>query len=87
MTYDNWFASVPLEIKLWEEEKVTTVRKNKAAVSPNFLPDKSREVKSSLFGFQKSCTLVSYILKKNKAVMSISTMHENMAINPDTGYD
>lgn len=69
---DNWFTSVPLAIKLREEEKLTmisTLRKNKAEVPPNFLPDPSRKVTSSIFGFMDKCALVSYVPKKNKAVL------------------
>lgn len=90
ITCDNWFTSVPLAIKLREEEKLSligTLRKNKAEVPPNFLPDPSREVSSSIFGFMKNCTLVSYVPNKNKAVLVISTMHDNMAIDPDTGNE
>lgn len=88
ITCDNWFSSVPLVKKLREELKLTmiaTLRKNKREVPPNFLPDSQREVQSSIFGFQKNCTLVSYVPKKNKAVLMISSMHNNVAIDEATG--
>ncbi|XP_046686312.1 uncharacterized protein LOC124371984 [Homalodisca vitripennis] len=88
ITCDNWFASVPLAKRLREEKKLTliaTLRKNKREVPPNFLPDSNREVKSSIFGFKKDCTLVSYVAKKNKAVLMISTMHDDASIDPETG--
>lgn len=88
ITCDNWFSSVPLIIQLREELKLTmiaTLRKNKREVPPNFLPDSQREVHSSIFGFQKNCTLVSYVPKKNKSVLMISSMHDNTAIDETTG--
>lgn len=88
ITCDNWFASVPLALTLREEKSLTfvsTLRKNKPEIPLNFLPDKEREVKSSIFGFQDKCTMVSYVPKKNKAVVCISTMHHDGAIDPSTG--
>ncbi|XP_046659127.1 piggyBac transposable element-derived protein 4-like [Homalodisca vitripennis] len=90
VTLDNWFTSVPIAMKLREEKRLTmvgTLRKNKREVPPNFLPDAAKELKSSIFGFQKNCTLVSYVPKKKKAVLAISTMHDNAAIYPATGDD
>lgn len=42
-----------------------------------FLPDKTRETTSSIFGFQKHMTLCSYVPKPRKAVMLLSTMHHD----------
>lgn len=64
---------------------VRTLKKNKAEVPPNFLPDPSREVTRSIFGFMDKCALVSYVPKKNKAVLVLSTMHDSKLIDPDTG--
>lgn len=88
ITCDNWFTSVPLAKRLREEKQLTliaTLRKNKREVPPNFLPNPDREVKSSIFGFQKNCTIVSYVPKRNKAVLMISTMHDDTSIDPETG--
>lgn len=41
--------------------------------------------KSSMFLFADRCTLVSYVPKKNRNVILISTMHETDTIDPDTG--
>ncbi|XP_060845772.1 piggyBac transposable element-derived protein 4-like [Rhopalosiphum padi] len=66
ITGDNWFTSMPLIISL-KEKKLTyvgTVRKNKREIPKEFLPNKQRVETSSVFGFQKECTLVSYCPKK-----------------------
>lgn len=63
---------------------IGTMKKNKREIPPEFLPQKNRAVGSSLFGFQKNVTLVSYVPKKNKSVVLISTMHEDSAIDPDS---
>lgn len=88
ITADNWFTSVKLVKKLLDDKKLTyvgTVRKNKAELPKEFLPDKNKEIKSSIFGFQKECTIVSYCPKKNKSVILISSMHHDNAIDVETG--
>ncbi|KRX51943.1 hypothetical protein T09_10721 [Trichinella sp. T9] len=42
-----------------------------------------REVGSSLFCFDRQLTLVSYILKRKKCVLLLSTMHHDDAANED----
>lgn len=67
ITGDNWFTSLSLSNKLLQEKKLTyigTMRKNKREIPPQFLPNKNRQEKSSLFGFQEHCTMVSYCPKK-----------------------
>lgn len=89
VTVDNWFTSIPLANNL-EKHKLTlvgTLRKNKKEVPLEFLPKKSREVKSSLFGFTKSTTLLSYVPKKSKAVLLLSTMHHDAKVDPESGAD
>jgi len=44
-------------------------------VPKEFLSNRSRQEFSSLNGFLKNCTLVSYVSKKRKAVILLSTMH------------
>jgi len=46
-------------------------------------PNKSRELYSTMFGFHEKVTLCSYVPKKNEAVILISTMHSDMAVNDD----
>lgn len=88
ITGDNWFSSVPLVKKLLEEKKLTyigTMRKNKREIPIEFLPKKDRVEKTSLFGFQENCTMVSYCPKKNKCVILISSMHRDDSIDPNSG--
>lgn len=42
---------------------------------------KSREVYSSLFGFHENVMICSYVPKKNKAVILLSTMHVDMNVS------
>lgn len=60
------------------------MKKNKGAIPQLFLPHKDRLVSSSLFGFQSDKTLVSFVPKKNKAVILLSSTHHNDAINSST---
>ena len=41
---------------------------------------RTREEKSSIFGFSNQLTLVSYVPKRNKAVILLSTMHHDKKI-------
>ncbi|GLV33243.1 hypothetical protein CBL_08411 [Carabus blaptoides fortunei] len=77
VTVDNWFGSIPLTEHLLTKNltNVGTLRKNKMELPLNFVVIKNREEKSSLFGFQKNATLVSYVPKKNKIVILLSTVH------------
>jgi hypothetical protein len=88
ITGDNWFTSLSLVNKLLREKKLTyigTLRKNKREISPQFLPNKNREKKSSVFGFQEDCSMVSYCPKKNRSVILLSSMHHDNAIDDETG--
>lgn len=58
---------------------VGTLRKNKACIPPNFQPNKTRDIETNVFGFYKNMTLVSYVPKKNRAVIFLSTMHHDKA--------
>eukprot|EP00102_Acyrthosiphon_pisum_P010084 XP_008178239.1 PREDICTED: piggyBac transposable element-derived protein 4-like [Acyrthosiphon pisum] len=69
ITADNWFTS--------------TIRKNKRELPSEFLPNKNRELHSSIFGFQEDYTLVSYCPKKNKAVLVVSSMHNDDTIDEE----
>ena len=60
---------------------VGTMRKNKTEIPPQFLPSRKRSDKSSVFGFDAYLTLVSYVPKKNRAVVLLSSMHHDDAVN------
>ncbi|GBP09473.1 Dynactin subunit 4 [Eumeta japonica] len=77
---DNWFTNFPLFHDLLKEYGLTalgTVKKNKPEIPPVFTVAKYRDIPSSIFGFQKDCTLVSYVPKNNKVVLLASTMHHD----------
>ena len=83
ITMDNWYNSINLAEDLLADGLTClgTMKKNKREIPVEFLPEKTREVKSSLFGFQKHKMLVSYVPKKNKAVILVSTMHGQQSLD------
>lgn len=88
VTIDNWFTSKELVDKLLKEYKLTvvgTIRKNKKQLPIEFVNGKGREVNSSLFSFQENSTLVSYIPRKGKIVLLLSTLHNDDKIDSNTG--
>ncbi|XP_018324187.1 piggyBac transposable element-derived protein 4-like [Agrilus planipennis] len=88
ITADNWFTSVTVSERLLLEKKLTyvgTMRKNKREIPKEFLPNRSIPAKSSIFGFGKNSTLVSYCPKKGKSVILLSSMHFDDTIDVSTG--
>lgn len=87
ITMDNWFTSVALAESLLIDNKITmtgTIRKNKRELPPEFINTRKREVKSSIFGFQSNKTIVSYVPKKGKNVILLSTLHSDKKIDGNT---
>jgi len=64
---------------------VRTLKKNKRKLPTEFTFPNRYPVHSSLFGFQESATIVSYIPKKYKVVNAISIMHNDKKIDEDSG--
>lgn len=62
-----------------------TLRKNKRQLPPEFVNTKPRSAKSKLFGFTKESTLVSYVPRKGKNVLLISSMHSDYEVDEDSG--
>ncbi|XP_072392160.1 uncharacterized protein [Diabrotica undecimpunctata] len=62
---------------------IGTLRKNKPQI-PLVLTQQGPE-KTSMFAFQEKCTLVSYVPRKGKNVLVISTMHYDDNIDNSTG--
>lgn len=84
---DNWFTDFAL-IKTLKQKKLSnvgTARKNKRALPAAFVNPKERAQYSSIFGFNEGNVLTSYVPRKNKCVLLVSSMHENNAIDASTG--
>lgn len=79
VTGDNWFSSIELirELKRHNITYVGTLKKNKREIPSEFQPHKDRLANSALFGFTASESLVSFVPKKNRAVLLVSTMHHS----------
>lgn len=87
VTMDNWFTNIPQCYDLLQKRitVVGTLKKNKPQIPDNFKITRRRSDNSSIFGFQKQGTLVSYKPKPNKVVLMFSTMHYDGKIAIDTG--
>ena len=85
ITVDNFFTDLKLAEYLLMEKTtlVGTMRKSKTDIPMSMMPDRQREEKSSIFGFTDSATLVSYVPKKGKSVVLLSTMHADNKICDD----
>lgn len=83
VTYDNYFGSFELSKTLLKNKltSLATIKKNKTFVPASFLPNKLRKIRSSLFGFKRKATLVSYVPKQSKSVVLLSTMHSTGEID------
>ncbi|KAJ8941259.1 hypothetical protein NQ314_010457 [Rhamnusium bicolor] len=56
---------------------IGTVRKSKPFLPKEMLPDKKREELSTIFGYNDKVAICSYLPKKNRAVILMSTMHQD----------
>lgn len=88
ITFDNWFASIPLAKKMLEMKLtvIATIKKNKRELPREFVDEKyqGRKSGSCLFLFDDDMTLLSYKPKPNKLVTMISTAHKDGTINKDS---
>ncbi|CAK1591007.1 unnamed protein product [Parnassius mnemosyne] len=86
VTADNWFSSIPLAEMLLKKglTYLGTLKKNKREIPPEFMPSKNRAVESSLHGFTKDLTLLSFVPKKDKAVILISSCHHSASTDTET---
>jgi hypothetical protein len=82
ITGDNFFTNITLLRSLLGRRMTYTgtLRKNKGEVAPQFLPNARRAQHSSVFGFQNDVTMVSYVPKKSKAVLLLSTFHHDAEV-------
>lgn len=86
LTVDNWYTSVPLMNDLAKDHKISvvgTIRKNKKEIPPCFI-DKNKPEYSSQFGFSDTATLVSYVPKKKRSVVLLSSLHCAAEIDEST---
>ncbi|KAF2895228.1 hypothetical protein ILUMI_10951, partial [Ignelater luminosus] len=88
ITTDNRYTSIKLAKELLTPEyKLTlvgTLNKRKPDIPLEFLPNQNRPQFSSLFALHDQITLVSYFPKLKKAVVLLSTMHNDMVIDMST---
>jgi len=80
---DNFFSSIPLCQELWINgiEYIGTLRANKIEIPVSFLKNPSNEIESCLFAFKNELTITSYVPKKSKAVILVSTKHHSSLID------
>lgn len=77
VTCDNFFTTLQLgeTLNSWKMSLVGTVRKNKKFLPSSMQANNKRDVHSTNFAFNSIATLCSYVPKRNKAVVLLSTMH------------
>ena len=61
------------------------MKQNKREIPQEFKPARQRDENSSIFGFTKDLTLVSYVPKENKSVVLLSSLHHDSVICSDSG--
>lgn len=82
-TMDNLFTTKKLAIELIKTKNMTicgTMNKIRKEIPVIMLPAKNRPVFSSKFLFTKDVTMASYVPKKNKAVVLLSSYHHSANI-------
>ena len=82
VSMDNFFTSVPVAKALFQHQLtvVGIMRKCKQEIPECMKAAKSRQTKTSIFGFNNEMTMVIYVPKRNKAVILLSTMHRRIRI-------
>ncbi|KAB0804260.1 hypothetical protein PPYR_01230 [Photinus pyralis] len=83
ITTDNFFTSIELADKLLQRNLTLcgTLRRNKPYIPSELLPARYKKDFSSMFAFMKDKTLVSYVPKRNSAVVLLSTEHRDDKIS------
>ncbi|CAM4570235.1 unnamed protein product [Leuciscus chuanchicus] len=82
VTCDNFFTSYSLAQELLRKKiaLVGTIRKNKPELPPNLVQAKGRPALSTVFAFTKNTTAVSYVPKRGRNVILISTRHREAVV-------
>lgn len=85
---DNFLTNVPLSGKLLNNNLtiVETLRQYKLDIPPIMKPSKLQELHSPEFGFHGNMTMVSYMQKKGRAVVVLSTMHDDKAVDASSHF-
>lgn len=88
ITCDNFFTSYELAVELLKNHNMTmvgTVRKNKPILPYHIVNVKYRMVETALFAFAENpnVTITSYVPKKNRCVIFMSTLHHNKNCLPE----
>ncbi len=83
VTCDNFFTSYELGKELLKRHMamVGTVRKNSAELPLQLLQCKQRMMQTSVFAFTETHTAVSYVPKKGKNVLLLSTKHREPSVS------
>lgn len=83
VTFDNYFGSLDLAKSLLKVKlfSLATIKKNKPFIPASFLPNKMRKIRSSVFGFKRKATLVSYVPRQSKSVILSSTIHNTAEVD------
>ncbi|XP_076607948.1 uncharacterized protein LOC143333663 [Chaetodon auriga] len=83
VTCDKFFTSYGLGEELLRRKMamVGTLRRNKPELPPELLEVRQRAVLSSVFAFTTTHTVVSYVPKRGKNVILLSTKHREPAIS------
>ena len=86
LTADNFFSSIKLAQLLYSKNIlfIGTLRKNKPEIPVEFYANRNKQINSFMFGFNNELSIVSYVPKKNKAVLLLSTLHNNKEIEEDS---
>ncbi|CAM4573790.1 unnamed protein product [Leuciscus chuanchicus] len=83
VTCDNFFTSYALGTELLKKQirMIGTIRKNKPELPSALTNTRGRAIYSSLFAFKETHAIVSYLPKKSKNVLLMSTVHSDPALS------
>ncbi|MGH0115404.1 UNVERIFIED_CONTAM: hypothetical protein FKN15_000040 [Acipenser sinensis] len=79
------FTSVPLAKALLEKglTLVGMLHQNKLDIPAVMKTSKNREVHNTEFGLKENITMVSYVPKKGKTVILLSTLHQDKSVHEE----
>lgn len=87
ITVDNFFTSIPLALKLLGRKNpmtlLGTLRSNRKYIPSTIKSHSKKEEYSSKFCFSEDCMIVSYIPKKDKSVILLSSSEPNTEVIDD----